>query len=463
MNKIIIEHCVWEKMYQHVLSDNNEHFAFFLVNHYQNQNDITFLVKDVICIDDSELEPDGFGLKLKLDGLLKVINRTKKENKGLIEIHSHPFSTTNVRFSRTDNDGFAEFVPYILDDLEGKPYAAMVLGQCSVDAICWQNKVGKTVDKIVIHGKNLRIIFPSSIKKTAQMDKKRYDRQILAFGVDAQKTLAGLDVGIVGLGGMGSEILQKLVYLGVRSLVLIDDDKISEDSLNRLIGAFASDLGQTKVTIATRHAKNICGEENVRIVPKEKDVLNEDVIKELVGVDFIFGCVDNDGARTLLNEIAKAFLIPYLDCAVGIILEEEKIVQIGGRAILVLPKKPCLQCLYEIDVDEATHFLQTEREQQFNEKQGYVSGVNVPSPSVVHLNGIVANAGLMEFFSYVTGFRPANVYSIYDAQKQKLVVRDVHLDPKCFVCNWIEGNGDKADIINRFAKRTFDQKTGVEN
>jgi len=39
----------------------------------------------------------------------------------------------------------------------------------------------------------------------------------------------------------------------------------------------------------------------------------------------------------------------------------------------------------------------------------------------------------------------------------------VHLDPKCFVCNWIEGNGDKADIINRFAKRTFDQKTGVGN
>jgi len=463
MNKIIIEYSVWEKMHQHVLSDDNEHFAFFLVNHYQNKNDITFLVKDAICIDDSELEPDGFGLKLKLEGLLKVINRAKKEDRGLIEIHSHPFSTANVRFSGTDNDGFAEFVPYILDDLAGKPYAALVLGQCSVDAIYWQNNVGKIVDKIVIHGKNLRTIFPSSIKKTEQIDEKRYDRQILAFGVDAQKILAGLDVGIVGLGGIGSEILQKLVYLGVRNLVLIDDDKISEDNLNRLIGAFSSDLGKTKVTIATRHANNICGKENVRIIPKEKDVLNEDVIKELTGIDFIFGCVDNDGARTLLNEIAKAFLIPYLDCAVGIILEEEKIVQIGGRAVLVLPKKPCLHCLYEIDVDEATHFLQTDREQQFNEKQGYVSGINVISPSVVHLNGIVANAGLMEFFSYVTGFRPANVYSIYDALKQKLVVRDVCPDPKCFVCNWIEGSGEKADIINRFAKRTFDQKTGVGN
>jgi len=431
---------------------------FFLTNHVENENGITFLVRDVICIDDANLESDGFGIKMNLDALLNVMNRARKNDMALVEIHSHPFTKKDVRFSRTDNEGFKEFVPYVLESLPGKPYAAIVLGQSSADAICWKNNVGKAVDKIFIHEKNLEAITPTSNEKSSQIDEKRYDRQILAFGKSSQKALGELDVAIVGLGGIGSEILQKLAYMGVRNFILIDDDKISEDNLNRLIGAFASDVGKMKVTIATRNCKNISGKDNIRIIPLEENVLNQQVIEELCQVDFIFGCVDNDGARTLLNEIAKAYMIPYLDCAVGINTEQGKIQEIGGRAVLVLPKTPCLKCDNEIDTEEATYFLQTKREQQFNQEHGYVSNFELPSPSVIHLNGVIANAGLMEFFAYVTGLRSANHYVIYDALEQKLVTRTVRSDPKCFVCNNIEGNGNKADIVTRFAKRKFDQK-----
>ena len=96
MNRIIAEKSVWKKMYEHVISDDNEHFAFFLANHVENQDGVAFLVRDVICIKDSDLESDGFGIKIKLEALLEVTNHARKNDLALIEIHSHPFATKNV-------------------------------------------------------------------------------------------------------------------------------------------------------------------------------------------------------------------------------------------------------------------------------------------------------------------------------------------------------------------------------
>jgi molybdopterin/thiamine biosynthesis adenylyltransferase len=46
------------------------------------------------------------------------------------------------------------------------------------------------------------------------MDEDRYARQVLLFGEEGQRRLGDSKVGIVGRGGMGSQIAQGLAHLG---------------------------------------------------------------------------------------------------------------------------------------------------------------------------------------------------------------------------------------------------------
>jgi hypothetical protein len=55
----------------------------------------------------------------------------------------------------------------------------------------------------------------------------------------------------------------------------------------------------------------------------------------------IIGCVDNDGARLVMSELAAANLVPYLDIGVGIEGEAPS-ESMGGRVSFCLPAVPVL-------------------------------------------------------------------------------------------------------------------------
>jgi len=124
----------------------------------------------------------------------------------------------------------------------------------------------------------------------------------------------------------------------------------------------------------------------------------------------MFGCVDRDGPRLILNELSLAYVIPYIDCAFGINAENDVIREAGGRAVLVQPDGPCLLCCKEINTKVASDDLATPEELEVRKSQGYVSGADVPSPSVISLDGTVASLAVTEFLALVTGFRHAQTY-----------------------------------------------------
>ena len=49
-------------------------------------------------------------------------------------------------------------------------------------------------------------------------------------------------VGIVGLGGGGSHIVQQLAHIGIHYFTCFDGDVVEYTNLNRLVGAIASDV-----------------------------------------------------------------------------------------------------------------------------------------------------------------------------------------------------------------------------
>jgi hypothetical protein len=91
------------------------------------------------------------------------------------------------------------------------------------------------------------------------MSGTRYSRNEGLFGAEGQRLIGATRVAIVGLGGLGSHVAQQLAYLGVKELTLIDDDHVTESSLNRLIGAIESDIPVrvAKVRVAERMVKAI--------------------------------------------------------------------------------------------------------------------------------------------------------------------------------------------------------------
>ena len=450
MNKVIVTREIWEKTSNHLLQDDNEHLAFFLANTTKTNSGITFLIRDVILVPDQDFSPQKLHMELSLDQILNVINTAKKKKMSLIEIHSHPFTTYRTSFSLTDLDGFKEFVPYVLDSLPGKPYGALVLGQKSIDGMYWESKIAKSINKIEIIDENLTILPTTSNKEISNIDSERFDRQILAFGKPGQEEINDMKVAVVGVGGLGSHVIQQLSYLGVKDFTIIEFDIVSKDNTNRLIGATKDDIEKPKTDVSIRMIKSICGEgAKIRIIGK--NLRDNEAINALKEVDFIFGCVDNDAARQILNEISKAHMIPFLDLAVGINVEHEKVTEIGGRIVFVRPGTPCLECINEIDPHEVNYFFQTEEERKHNRNHGYVQNYDLPSPSVVFLNGLIASAAVSEFFAYVTGFRAPKSYLSYDGFEQKLVERKIRSDEECFVCSSIEGTGDKADIGERYA------------
>ncbi len=169
-----------------------------------------------------------------------------------------------------------------------------------------------------------------------------YDRQIRAFGKDGQNVLNSMCIGIVGLGGTGSVVLQQLAHLGVRDFLLIDPDIIEDTNLNRVVGSVPSDVGKTKVAIAASWAKRI--NPAIHIETHHESVLKAEITRLLAKTDLIFCCTDSHGSRAVLNQFAYQYFVPMIDMGVVIITDNFKIKNIAGRVQLLSPGLACMVC-----------------------------------------------------------------------------------------------------------------------
>ena len=287
-------------------------------------------------------------------------------------------------------------------------------------------------------------------------EEEKYNRQVLWFGSDGQAKLAGLKIAIVGIGGTGSHVLQQLVYLGVKNFIFIDSDKVSETNLNRLIGANDQDVGQLKVDIAKRLVEFINSDAKVVSIPDT--FISEVGLASLKEADFIFGCVDKDGARLLLTEFCKAYQKPYLDIATEINGDDW-----GGRIIFTDTERGCLICRKKLSQEEIHRDLSSPEDRSVDDK---IYGVDKDylgntGPSVVSLNGVLSSLAVSEFLNHVTGIRSPKRNLEYRG-KMGIVTnadRTDEIEKDCYYCDSVVSIGDKVDMerhirqgINKFLR-----------
>ena len=321
-------------------------------------------VVDIALVADADIEHDETGWYLRDGALDRVHNQAITTGTGLVEFHNHRLGAPG--FSPTDERGLEPMASYVLDLLPGRPYVAAVWADGQLHAEWWRTEPEATtlrgrLDTVTVLGDHLRVLNAPAVRD------ERFDRQLPLLGKSGQAAVAALRVAVVGAGGTGSHVVIQLAYLGFRSLIVLDDDQVDTSNLNRLVTAEPADLSIAKTIVARRRARSI--DPRITLTPLPGITVDGER-PELHDVDLIIGCVDHDGPRQKLNQIAVDPRTPYLDIATGV----DEITSppvVGGRVGLTLPGEPCLMCLDELDPAEISRWAKSAEQQRLDREHGY--------------------------------------------------------------------------------------------
>lgn len=139
----------------------------------------------------------------------------------------------------------------------------------------------------------------------------QFSRTRMLLGTDNMKKLSGVRVAVVGLGGVGSYVLEALVRTGVGAFELVDNDRVALTNLNRQIVALHSTLGQLKTEAAANRARDInpAAEISCRNLFVTAQNVNE---LPLDRCDYIVDAIDTVSAKIALILRAREIGVPII-------------------------------------------------------------------------------------------------------------------------------------------------------
>ena len=360
-------------------------------------------------------------VQLKPEFVAEAVQRARRNGESVIFVHTHPFSLN--QFSAVDDAGEQELAPFLRSRIPHVTHAAMLLTPEKSIA----REIG-TKKPLRVMGIGETITWGEAVVSDRPAD--RYDRQIRAFGAAGQDILRSIRVGIVGLGGTGSVVLQELAYLGVRDFLLLDPDIVEESNLNRLVGSTSSDIGKPKVDVAARWGKKI--NRAIRITARKESVLKAESARSLADTDFVFCCTDSHGSRAILNTFAYQYLVPTIDMGVVIALDRGRVTHVAGRTQMLAPGLACMVCGNLLDAEQVRRDLMTAFERQ---QDPYIPGHAEPAPAVISLNGTMASLAITMFLNAVVGIPGSARFLNYNAMTgaSRAVLSVPHAS--CVVCS----------------------------
>ncbi len=385
-------------LHAHLFQDQNEQHAFLFGSLITSNRESRLLINDQWLAGPREvIRQTPTFIEIDPCYALNALDRCRKEGLHIVDVHSHPFAGKSVAFSPIDLACYDRRETWHRRESPSTNSYSLVLGRESMMGTVANGTAGprSPLQAIDVVGADWWQISQSC---EVLPPGHRYDRQVRAFGVETQQRLSQLEVGIVGLGGLGSALLPQLAMAGVRRFVLVDHDIVEETNLNRLYGATQSDIAQPKIVVSERVIKQIHPEAVVQTVQAE--ISSSSAREALKFADFVFGALDNDGARLTLAEIAARYLIPYIDMGSGITMQDNHIHEAGGQACLWLPKQTCPICAGSISPERAAIDL---RDSSISDIAREHYGTREPAPAVASLNMTIASIAASELLMWVSG------------------------------------------------------------
>ncbi len=236
----------------------------------------------------------------------------------------------------------------------------------------------------------------------------RHSRQSF-LGKNSQWFIENAIIGIVGLGGGGSHVVQQLAHVGFKKYCIFDMDVVEDTNLNRLIGGTVQDAKTkvNKIDVAYRIIHGLVPDAEIF---KAKSRW-QDVPANIRQCDLIFGCLDGFSEREQLEAISRRYLIPYIDIGLDVFESANEPPRMAGQVILSMPGYACMWCL---------GFLKKERLAEEAAKYG-AAGTNA---QVVWGNGVLASIAVGLAVNLLTDWTKSlrgPVYLSYDANVPEVI------------------------------------------
>lgn len=451
-NILYIDEETHRSLEEHLFQGESEQVAFLYARHKEKEGETAFCVEDTYQVPEEELEYSSrYFISLTDEAFATAIKKAFESGLIPIEVHSHRDSSHAPGFSESDFEGFEDTVQHVRWRLQGRPYVAVVLAPSGFDALVWKDEQDdpEGLDAMVVADQVYHPSGRSLGRVGAPVDERRYDRQLPLFGKKGQEKLGAAEVAIVGLGGLGSHVAQQLAYLGIRRYQLVDGDKVEQTNLNRLVGATPEDAKKAryKVEVAREMIKSIAPDASVETYAGY--FVTEEGFDRIRSADVIIGAVDNDASRHILNQLAQAYSIPYMDLASDIDAEHG---HFGGRVFFSIGGELCLNCKGLLNHGAIDSLLATREERK---EKAEIYGVpeeelgDETGPAVVSINGTIASLAVTELLMHLAGYRSPQTYFEYDGRKGRyggIRTDSSTPDQECLYCDGIYGKETEAGV-----------------
>jgi len=469
--EITISDADYRRLMAHLFpGDDDEHGAAIFAGVHVLADRVRLLVRDVVLATDGvDHIPGVRGYRMLTAQFVRnQVVRARNERLIYLSVHNHG-GHDRVAFSTDDLASHERGYPTLLDIVKGMPVGALVFAPAAIAGDIWlPDETRAALSCATVLGPRRLVLRPSPISRAGQRTESIYDRQVRLFGNDGQRILSGAKVGIVGLGGVGSQLAELLGRLGVGHFVLIDPQRADFTNLPRLIGARRADvlaredtirkfgplraifdrLRRRKVDLA---ARNILRANSAASVDRIfSSLVQPRSAARLLDCDYIFLAADEMIARLIFNAIVHQYLIPGIQVGARVVTDKSTgdVLDVFAVSRPVTPSLGCLWCNSLIDPTK----LQIEATDPAQARaQDY--GTEAAAPSVVTLNALAAAEAANTFMFYMTGLAAPESDQAYI--RFRPLFRSVTLDeprkneacPECGLSTQSRfGRGDSAEL-----------------
>ena len=132
------------------------------------------------------------------------------------------------------------------------------------------------------------------------------------YGERALERFRAAHVCVIGVGGVGSWIVEALARSAIGHLTLIDLDNVAESNINRQIQALSGTIGQAKIAALAERIAQINPFCRVTLV---EDFIGADNLDALIGAhafDYVVDAIDSAKAKAALIAYCRARAIPLV-------------------------------------------------------------------------------------------------------------------------------------------------------
>lgn len=142
---------------------------------------------------------------------------------------------------------------------------------------------------------------------------ERFSGLARLFGAAGAERLRAAHVAVIGLGGVGSWVVECLARSGIGALTLVDLDDVCLTNVNRQLHALDGALGRAKAEVLAERVRAIAPECRTTVVQEFFGADNADALLA-TKYEFVVDAIDRGSTKCLLIAGCKARGLPVLTC-----------------------------------------------------------------------------------------------------------------------------------------------------